>query len=105
MTIRSGINTSLAYRLQCGTTCNVAPPATPHRKLNPKWPTGSGNRSNLRLLDPPNNFRKISFFDSIIPSMRTSEIQNGCQGSQNGQRGLEGGLPLGLWVLPSTLAK
>ena len=30
---------------------------TPHHLLNQKWTTGSGNRSNLRLLDPPINFR------------------------------------------------
>ena len=34
-----------------------SPPATPPRPLYPKWPMGSGNRSNLRLLDPPINFR------------------------------------------------
>ena len=33
------------------------PPATLHRPLYLKWPTGSGNGSNLRLLDPPINFR------------------------------------------------
>ena len=37
--------------------CNAAPPATPHRPLYQKWLTGSRNRSNLRLLDPPINFR------------------------------------------------
>ena len=26
-------------------------PATPHRRIYPKLPTGSGNRSNLQLLD------------------------------------------------------
>ena len=39
------------------TACNVAPPATPNRPLNPKWPPGSGKRLNLRLFDPPINFR------------------------------------------------
>ena len=39
------------------TACNAAPPATPARPLYPKWRMGSGNRSNLRLLDPPINFR------------------------------------------------
>ena len=34
-----------------GDTCSQ--PATP---ANPKWPTGSGKRSNPRLLDPPSNF-------------------------------------------------
>ena len=39
------------------TACNALQPATHHRPLNPKWPTGSGNRLNLRLLDPLINFR------------------------------------------------
>ena len=43
------------------TACNAALLATPNRLLNPKWPTGSWKRWNLRLLDPPINFRKISF--------------------------------------------
>merc|ERR1711884_290261 len=47
--------------MQRRTACNAAPPATPPRPLYPKWPMGSGNRSNLRLLDPPINFRYISF--------------------------------------------
>ena len=34
-----------------------SPPATPNCPLNPKWPTGSGKRLNLRLFDPPINFR------------------------------------------------
>ena len=35
--------------------------ATANRLLNPKWPTGSWKRINLRLLNPPINFCKISF--------------------------------------------
>ena len=41
-----------------------SPPATPHRlqhlprPLYPKWPMGSGNRANLRLLDPPTEASK-----------------------------------------------
>ena len=57
------------------------PPGKTHRLLNPKWPTGLGNRSTPRLLEPLINLHK--FFDSILPSMRTSKIQNGCQGGQN----------------------
>ena len=34
-----------------------SPPETPNRPLNPKWPTRSGKRLNLRLFDPPINFR------------------------------------------------
>ena len=45
------------------TACNAAPPATPHRLLNPIGPTGSGNTSNPMLLDPQNNFRETSFFN------------------------------------------
>ena len=37
-------NTSLAAQGHSLTACNAALPATPHRPLNPKWPTGSGNR-------------------------------------------------------------
>ena len=48
---------ALAQRLQHVTACNTSSPCP----LNPKWPTESGNRLNLRLLDPPINFRKISF--------------------------------------------
>ena len=29
---------ALAHRLQRLTACNAAPPATPHRLQNPKWP-------------------------------------------------------------------
>ena len=36
---------ALAHHLQ------HSPPATPHRLLNPKWLSGSGNRSNPMLLD------------------------------------------------------
>ena len=31
---------ALAHRLQRRTACNAAPPATPHRLQNPKWPPG-----------------------------------------------------------------
>ena len=37
--------------------------------------------------------------------MRTSKIQNGQLGPQNGRRGLKSGLPQGFWALPSTFAK
>ena len=58
------INTSLAALGALAHRLNAAPPATPNRPLNPKWPTGSGKRLNLRLFDP----------------MRASKIQNGRQG-------------------------
>ena len=67
---------ALTYCLQ---RCNAAQPVILHHPLNPKWPTGSGNRSTFTLLDPQINFCFISF-DLIVPSMRTSKIQNGCQG-------------------------
>ena len=63
------------------TSCNTTPPATPHRLFNPKWLTGSGNRSSLRSLDPPINYQKISYFYLIIPSMKTSKFQNSWQGA------------------------
>ena len=47
---------ALAHRLQRRTACNAAPPATPHRPLNPTWLMECGNRLNLWLLDPPINF-------------------------------------------------
>ena len=63
------------------TACNAALSATPHRPLTPKWPTGSGNRLNLRLLEPLINFSPNKFLDLIIPSMRASKIQNSHQGA------------------------
>ena len=65
---------ALAYCLQRRTIRNTSP----LRRLNSKWPTGSGNISNPRLLE---QLWLSEFFDSIISSMRTSKIQNGCQGS------------------------
>ena len=47
---------ALAHCLQRRTACNILPPATPYRLFDPKWPTWSGHRSILRLLDPPINF-------------------------------------------------
>ena len=32
---------------------------TPQRLVNPNWPMGSGNRSNLRLLVPPINLYQL----------------------------------------------
>merc|ERR1712105_485769 len=40
---------------------------------------GSGNRSNL--IGPSDQLLLNKFFDSTIPSMRTSKIQNGHQGA------------------------
>ena len=63
----------------------------PYCLLNPKWPTALGNWSDPRLLDPPNNFCINFFFDLIIPSMRTSKIQNGHQGAQKWTTGSQKG--------------
>ena len=52
---------SLRHQGHSLSACNAIPPAIPNHLLNPKWPTGSGKRFNLRLFDPPINFRKISF--------------------------------------------
>ena len=48
-------------RRQMLTACNVTPPATTLRLLHKEWLKGSGNRSNLWLLDPLTNFCLISF--------------------------------------------
>ena len=45
-----------------GTRSPPAMPATPICLLDPKCSSGSGKRLNLRLFDPPINFRKTSFF-------------------------------------------
>ena len=60
------------------------------RPLNPKWPTGSARSLNLKLFWPSDHLSQNKFFDSIIPYMRTSKIQNG-------RRGLERSLPSGFW--------
>ena len=70
---------AVAYHLQRCSACNATQPVTLHHPLNTKWATGSGNRSTFTLLDPQINLCFISF-DLIFPSMRTSKIQNGCQG-------------------------
>ena len=58
---------ALAQHVQRRTACNTSLPA------ESKMADGSGN---LRLLDLPiTSLNK--FFDSIIPSMRTSKIKNG----------------------------
>ena len=56
-------NTSLAvpraldHCLQRCTAWNAAPPATPHRPLNPTWPAGFH-----KMAGTPINFLKINFF-------------------------------------------
>merc|ERR1711942_533989 len=87
-----------------GTACNAAPPATPPHPLYPKWPMESGNRSNLRLLDPLINFRKISFLIRSFLLLEPQKSKMAARGPQNGRRGLERGPILGYWVLPSTFA-
>ena len=95
-----------------------SPPATPHRlqrrtayKINnghegaPKWPTGSGKRLNLRLFDPPINFRLISFLIRSFLLWEPQKFKMVTWGPQNGQRGLERGEPLGFLELPSTFSK
>ena len=37
-------------------TLHCALPATAHRLLDQKWPTGSENKSNTKLLDPLKTF-------------------------------------------------
>ena len=92
-------NTSLvapgapSHRLQRRTACNTKPPAIS------KMAEGSRNRSNHRLLDPPINFCYISF---LIRSFLIWEPQKSKLAIRGPQRGLESGLPLGFWALPST---
>ena len=70
------------------TACNATQPATHHRPLNPKWPTGSGNRLNLRLLDPLINFCKISFLIRSFLPLEPQKSKMAAWGSQISQRGL-----------------
>ena len=63
--------TSLAVKGEL-TAWNAAPPAMTKMSVT-IW-----TEANLRLLGTSNNFRQISLL--IISSMRTSKIQNGCQG-------------------------
>ena len=54
----------LEYRGHSLTACNTALSATPHRPLNPKWPTGSGKRLILGYLTFRSTFaKKVSLFD------------------------------------------
>ena len=63
---------------------------------------GSGKGLNPRLFGATINFRKIGFLIRVLliweinRSIRGLEIQNGRQGPQNGRRGLEICLSLGL---------
>ena len=56
------------------------------------------NEFKPQVIGPFDQLSLNMFFDSIIPSMRTSKIQNG-------RRGLETGLPIGFWVPPSIFSK
>ena len=70
-----------------------------------KWLMGSRKRSNLRLLDPPINFNKISF---LIRLLLLREPQNKkClpKGPKMAGGDWTGGLPIGFWALLSTFAK
>ena len=62
---------ALAYRLQRCTACNTSPPALSK--------VGDGIRKWVKsqVIGPSNQLLLNKFFDSIIPSMRTSKIQNG----------------------------
>ena len=80
---------AIAHRLQRRTACNVAPPATPHPLLNPKWtpgapkwPWGSGNVSILKFLGAPANFRKISFLLRALHLWEKVATEGGKNGSE-----------------------
>ena len=70
---------------------------TPPRPLYPKWPMGRSRQLSLN-----------KFFDPSTPSMRNIESpaksKMAARGPKNGRRGLERGLILGFWALPSTFA-
>ena len=96
---------ALTHRLQHHTACNTTPPATPYRPLYPKWPTGSRNRSNLRLLDHLINFCKLSFLIRWFLLWEPQKSKMAARGTQNGRRRLKRGPPLGFQSLPSTFSK
>ena len=59
----------------------------------------------LCVIGPPEQLLLNKFFYTIIPFMRPSKIQNGRQGPQNGQQGLERCLSPHFWVLRPTFSK
>ena len=63
---------ALAHRLQCRTACNTSPPAEPKMADEVQKPS---------IIGPSDQLSLNKFFDFIIPSMRTSKIQNGRQGA------------------------
>ena len=72
------------------TSSNAAPPATHHCLLYPKWPTGSGNKSNPLFMDTLNNIYRISFL--ILSFLLLWEPQK----SKMTAKG-----PKGFWAFPS----
>ena len=82
---------ALAHRLQCHIACNTWPPA--------EFQNGRQGLeiSPTQIIGPPEQLLLNEFFDFIIPSMRTSKIQNGFQGAPKWLTGSEkGSIPRGL---------
>ena len=92
-------------RLQRRTACNAALPATPNHPLNPKWLTGSGKRLSLiRLFDPPINFHKTSFL--IRATFRLPSPYGGRQTSLGPPKSKNGDhFSIVIWALRTTFAK
>ena len=63
----------------CVIVLEYQPSGTGGTRSPPAKATGSGNRSYI--IKPSNQLLLKKFFDSIIPSMKTSKIQNGHQGA------------------------
>merc|ERR1712212_1110690 len=66
---------ALAHRLQRRTACNTSPPTLS------KMADGVWKYVKPYVIEPSDQLLLNKFFDLIIPSMRTSKIQNGHQGA------------------------
>ena len=95
----------MPHRLQCRTAYIAAPPATPHCLLYRKWPTGSGNMSNLRLSNSSINFCLTSFLIRSCLLWEPQKSKMAARGFQNGRHHLERCLPLDFLALLSTFLK
>ena len=76
-----------------GARRHFLPAAKSQRLLNPIWPTGCGNRLNLRLLDPPIKFLWISFSIRSFLLLEPQTSKMAARGPLNGRQGLESGNP------------
>jgi len=83
-------------------TSLAAPGALAHRLQHLTARLIQNGRWGLKEVKPSDQLSLNKFFDSMIPSVITSKIQNGHQGSENGRQGLEMGLLLDFWALSPT---